>query len=60
VTEAQSELSTAEELWRMYFDSILHACIDYELSEEKALHRVRIAARLADEALDLHQERWPK
>jgi hypothetical protein len=58
VDDEQERTDYAEELWESYFDSILHACIDYEQSEESALRRVRVAARLADEALKLHQERW--
>jgi hypothetical protein len=47
-----------EGLWHGYFDSILYASIDYEMSEESAVKRIKIAARLADEALAQHEERW--
>ena len=42
--EEKERVDYAEQLWEDYFDSILHAFIDYEQSEDAAVKRVRIAA----------------
>jgi hypothetical protein len=55
---ASPDVSRSRDQWNEYFHTILHQMLDYEQSETAATKNIKLAASLADVALEELEKRW--